>query len=373
MVFSDRLPGVPAFNNEDAVWHQTNYYGGQQSKRLYIADKVFGARERHFGKYVEDNCEVAKADIILCSTCYYFPLQTASRLARKYGKPLVVDLRDIAEQWGNVPYMTHHMNTSERLNRLARKVYEGMYLRMRNSVLGEARAVTTVSHWHQQTLQKYNTATHLIYNGFDETEFVPKDVPADVFRITYTGKIYNTRFRDPRLLLQAVGEMLRDRELAEKDVKICFRIDEQSIPELEKLAREYGVEKVCETGKYIPKSELTDLLHSSSILLVLTCKSSETGPFGILGTKFYEALGVEKPVLCVRSDEGALAEVISETDAGMAANTTKEVKVFISDKYNEWKQKGFTRQNVNKEAKQQFTRQYESTLFENYFRYCAGI
>ena len=78
----------------------------------------------------------------------------------------------------------------------------------------------------------------------------------------------------------------------------------------------------------------------------------------------FEALGVEKPVLCVRSDEECLAQVIRETNAGIAATTAEEVKAFILDKYSEWQQNGFTRQAVNQAQKQLFTRQYQAGQFE---------
>ena len=84
-------------------------------------------------------------------------------------------------------------------------------------------------------------------------------------------------------------------------------------------------------------------------------------------TKFFEALGVEKPVLCVPSDEECLAQVIKETNAGLAATSTEQIKTFILEKYAEWKQNGYTRQKVNKEIKQQFTRQYQAKQFEQIF------
>ena len=84
-------------------------------------------------------------------------------------------------------------------------------------------------------------------------------------------------------------------------------------------------------------------------------------------TKFFEALGTEKPVLCVPSDKECLAEVIQETNAGLAASSVQEIQAFILDKYAEWKAKGFTRQPVNAELKQLFTRQYQAQQFENIF------
>ena len=84
-------------------------------------------------------------------------------------------------------------------------------------------------------------------------------------------------------------------------------------------------------------------------------------------TKFFEALGVEKPVLCVPSDEESLAEVIRQTNAGIAATDAEQVRTFIKEQYAAWQAKGYTRQAVNQEQKKRFTRQYQARQFEQIF------
>ena len=75
-------------------------------------------------------------------------------------------------------------------------------------------------------------------------------------------------------------------------------------------------------------------------MLVLTSEHTH----GMLTTKFYEALGCEKPVLCVPSDKGALAELIEYTHAGLATDDEEAIKTFILDRYHEWQAQGYTRQ-----------------------------
>ena len=80
---------------------------------------------------------------------------------------------------------------------------------------------------------------------------------------------------------------------------------------------------------------------------------------------FFENIGVEKPILCVHSDEECLADAIRKTNAGLAATNVEQVKAFVLEKYHEWKKQGFTRQQIiNKE---QFTRQHEAEQFEKLF------
>ena len=82
-------------------------------------------------------------------------------------------------------------------------------------------------------------------------------------------------------------------------------------------------------------------------------------------TKFFEALGVEKPILCVHSDEGCLAQVINETQSGLAATNVNDVKQFILHHFALWQQNGHTHIDVNN--KEQFTRQNQARQFLDLF------
>jgi len=361
-VFSDCEQGNEPFSIEVGEWYQTAYYSTGNVHLRYIADKLLGARERHFQAFIESTVDVAQYDAIFCSTCYYFPLQTVYRLARKYHKPFVVDLRDIAEQFGHLSYMTHSVSSWRWINESVHRLFTKLNIRKRNKVLAAANHVVTISPWHRELLSRYNPSTHLIYNGFDEQEFYPQDVPADKFTISYAGKIYDLHFRDPRLLFAALQQLIEKRQISPKDVEVVFHIDKGSISDLEALVKEYGLEAICHISGYIPKTELLPLMHRSSILLVLTCKSTPQGAHGIMGTKFYEALGVEKPVLCIRSDEECLAQVIEETHAGLAGTDVASVEAFIRATHNEWKKNGFTHQAV--QHKHLFSRQTQSEQIE---------
>ncbi|MFC1451349.1 hypothetical protein ABXK36_36855, partial [Bacillus cereus] len=71
------------------------------------------------------------------------------------------------------------------------------------------------------------------------------------------------------------------------------------------------------------------ILNRSSILLQLANKAGETGPKGIMSTKLFESFAVEKPMLCVRSDESFLEENIRRARAGASARNAQEAYDFI--------------------------------------------
>jgi phage portal protein BeeE len=70
-------------------------------------------------------------------------------------------------------------------------------------------------------------------------------------------------------------------------------------------------------------------------------------------------------VLCVTSDEACLASAIEKTNAGVAATNVEEVKAFLLEKYQQWRQQGYTQQAVNLAEKALFSRQEQAQAFEN--------
>lgn len=330
-----------------------------------LADKLFYAKDKALYRYAVAHLDMSRFDLIFCSTYYYFPLLAAKQLAQRYHLPLVVDLRDIAEQWGNQPYFTRRLTPCKVLDYCIGKLYERKQLRLRNRILRFANAVTSVSPWHQQLLAQYNPHTHLIYNGYDEQHFVAKDVKTPFFQIAYLGKLYSTSLRDPRLLFAALQSLLAQGLIDPQLLRVRFHIDPDGQAQLHQLLQSYNLNQVIDIQGYIPRSEILDVMHQSSVLLVLTTQSTPQGTHGIMGTKFFENIGVEKPVLCVRSDEECLAQVIAQTNAGLAATTVEEVEHFLLNKYNEWLRNGYTRQAVTN--KHLFSRQHQAEQFIHIF------
>ena len=306
--------------------------------RHLIADKLFGAKEKALYQYICKQVDVSSFDLILCASYYYFPLQAAMRLAKTYHLPLVVDLRDITEQWGNLDYYTRSFTGFKIIDNIAKHLYTAINTRARNQVLRYATAVTTVSPWHQQTLSQYNKHTYLIYNGYDAQVFYPQDLQSNTFDITFIGKYYAHYAQCPTLLFAALQQLIATGQIDQQHVRVVFHTNELGQNAFATLAKQHNIEQIVELNGYIPRSEIVTKMHQSAILMVLTTSSLWHQTHGIMGTKFYEILGVEKPCLCLNSDEECLADAIHNTNAGLAATNVEEVKAFILEKYQEWHQ-----------------------------------
>ena len=288
-------------------------------------------RNRCFTMWLQQQVADQDFDIVFCTTFSTFPLRAAEAIARSKQIPLVVDIRDLDEQIPGAQYQSHRQWWAKPFSRW----YKRVNIRRRNRVLRTADAVTTISPWHVDFVRQFNPNVHLIYNGYDPSQFYAEDIPSDTFRIAYIGKIY--AFQSTALVEQAIREL--------------------NIPDIEFYLH-------TPNHQPIPLNKVGDELRKSSIALVLTHLEAK----GMMTTKFFEALGCEKPVLCTPSDNGLLAETIRHTNAGLASSDINEIKAFILEKYQEWQQNGFTRQSVvNKEP---FSRQQQAQQFEQLFMQC---
>lgn len=326
---------------------------GYKDIRMYNAAK----------KLVEEN----KFDLILCSSFRTFPLPAAQKVACKYKLPLVVDLRDVIEQYTGDEFISHPLPSLCGFNKLFVSLFKRKSLRDRNRVLEKAGYVTTVSPWHVDILKQYNPKVELIYNGFDPELFYPEQKTTDRFIITYTGRLLSTAMRDPGLLLEALAILSAESVFTEKDCRVYWYVDETSRKIITEEARKYGVLSYMDFKGYVPASDIPSILNNSSVLLLLTNRAEGIGPKGVMTTKFFESLAVEKPILCVRSDESYLAEAIKDTNAGLAATNVKEVCHFLKSYYMEWKEKGYTTSPIDKSKLLAFSREEQAKQFIQIF------
>lgn len=362
----EQLPGS-GFTFEQATNIPMPYYKSDKGLGhawAWLTDKLFDNKECRLYRLLTRKCKATDFDAILCSTFNTFPMVTAARLSQEWQLPLVADLRDIAEQWGESKFAQHLTYTGVTgIDEWLTQRYNNRCIRRRDKALRQASAITTVSPWHQRFMTERFGKAALIYNGYDEQAYTPKDEHSSAFIISYTGRIYDFSLRDPGLLFEALKQMADDATLP-AELELHFYCETALHEALQAKALAAGISDRLHLHGYVSNAEVLQVLRQSAISLLLTNKAGVNGAHGIMTTKFFEALGVEKPVLCVRSDEECLAEVIRDTNAGVAATTAEEVKAFALDKYKEWQNKGFTRQAVNKDQKQLFTRQYQAEQFE---------
>ena len=363
---SDLCPNVTYIN-----YYQSNNPFIRKIKYtfVFLADFLFGYKDRVMTKIAQRHIEQHDISLILSSTYRTFPLRTAHKVSKKNQLPLLVDLRDMIEQFPSNEHISKKFTRSKTINRIIANILTKKLFRHRNMVLKDAAAVTTISPWHVDMLKQYAKNAHLIYNGYDPELFVPKTMICNEFRITYTGRLMSTELRDPTLLFEAVLHLSEQAKIEPELFRIHFYTDDESARVLLSMAKKYAIEDYVSFFDYVPNHLLPEILNESSVLLLLTNKSDagDKTPKGIMTTKVFEYLAVEKPVLCIRNDEGCLAETIHETQSGISAGHVKQVEEFLMEKMDEWRENGFTHQKVNRQQVRQFSRKEQAEQFMRIF------
>jgi len=148
-----------------------------------------------------------------------------------------------------------------------------------------------------------------ILNGADFDDFAGLEYRrGDRFRITHTGSFFGKR--DPRPFLQALADS------GLEDVVARFVGDFRSADR--DWAAELDLGDRLELHPYVPRRRSLALQRDSDALLLLIPEAGGRGR-GVLSGKVFEYLAAERPILAAVPTEGAAAELIEETGAGVVA------------------------------------------------------
>jgi glycosyltransferase involved in cell wall biosynthesis len=351
-----------------------NYYKatGKIARRLewitiLLLDFFFDYKDRKMIKVASRLLESGDFDGIIGATYRTFPLPAARKAAKRFNLPFVADTRDIVEQYVGNHYIAHPFKTFPWLDKLIVKAFRRKLLKERNRALREADCITTVSPWHVEMMKQYNPRVELIYNGYDPELFYPEQIVTPAFRMTFTGRLVSLETRDPRLLFEAIARLAKERQISPATFRVQWYTDDASRKMLQPLVKEYAIGEYMDFFGYVPGDAIPGILNQSSVLLQLANKAGDSGPKGIMSTKLFESFAVEKPMLCVRSDESYLEEAIRLAHAGASARTAQDAYDFIRSCYNEWKEKGYTAIQVNREVTGAFSRDKQAGQFMHIF------
>ena len=303
-------------------------------------------------------------DIVFCSADFHsFPLTTAAMLAKKFNVPLFIDLRDIFEQTPDNSFVA--WKSTNFFDKIIVNFYKKVNIKRRNKVLKNSTCVTSVSNWHIQFLKQFNPSTHLIYNGFDENLFIPKDQKSDKFFISYFGIIYDENMRNPKILCQAIENIKN--KISAKKFQIKWFVDDNSKKIIQKLAQQFDIEKFMFFENFVFEDKLLFEMNNSAILLVLCNSASKKKYSGIMTTKFFEYIGVNRPILCTPNNNDELAETINSIGCGLVSSDVTEIENFILEKYQEWQKNDFTKSIINEEIRSRFSRKNGAEILEKLF------
>jgi glycosyltransferase involved in cell wall biosynthesis len=167
-----------------------------------------------------------------------------------------------------------------------------------------------------------------IPNGADFDDFAGLEYRrGERFRVTHTGSFFGKR--DPRPFLTAVAES----GLTDVVARFVggFRAADRD------WAEALGLGDRLELHPYVPRRESLALQRDSDALLLLIPDAGGRGQ-GVLSGKVFEYLAAERPILAAVPPDGAAAELVRETGAGVvvAPDDVPGLTAALTDLHARW-------------------------------------
>ena len=218
---------------------------------------------------------------------------------RATGAKWIADLRDSI-------VANPHRRVESRLVR-AKEATGESFARM---VARSADAVTAVTEPIGEELQALGARRVVtIANGCDFEDFAGLEYRrGERFRLTHTGSFFGRR--SPRAVLEA---------LAAADADIVARFVGDFRASDREWAERLALGDRLELHPYLPRKQVLELQRDSEALLLLIPESGGRGR-AVLSAKVFEYLAAERPILAAVPADGAAANLIRETGAGIVVS-----------------------------------------------------
>jgi glycosyltransferase involved in cell wall biosynthesis len=196
------------------------------------------------------------------NTCHLVGLA----VAKHSGLPWVVDFRDPWYLEGaperNLLHWSHEFNRRKEAETIERA----------------ALVVTTTPEWRDALVERYGASVEhkcaTVLNGFDEAQFPPLDaVPVSrpngrPLTFFHGGSLY--KGRNPRTLIRAVGELIRDGRIHPEALRMrFFGKADIDVNEIRKTMDDLGMSEVASFSGPISATDYTSAILESDVLVLL--------------------------------------------------------------------------------------------------------
>ena len=239
-----------------------------------------------------------RIDAVLTTSPPYSMNLIGASVKRLTGIPWVADLRDAVLG-----------NADRRFELAAVRAKERALERVVRLVARAADGVVAVSEPIADEVRRFDPAgeVRVIPNGCDFDDFAGLEYrPGDRFRVTHTGSFFGKR--NPRPFLEALAGSGLD------DVVARFVGDFRSADR--EWVGSLGLGGRLELLPYVPHRRALELQRDSEANLLLLPEAAGRGRVVPSG-KIFEYLAAERPILAAVPPDGAAADLIRETGAGI--------------------------------------------------------
>lgn len=178
-----------------------------------------------------------------------------------------------------------------------------------------------------------------IPNGFDSADFPEPDIIKRAVRersrkfvVTYSGSLYGPR--NPRTFLEAIRKLISS-QAVEKE-KLHLRFVGRFGPDIHEMLDAPDVASMVEKIDYVAHSRAVELVQDSDALLLIVDDTATVG--AIVPGKVYEYLGAMRPLIAFAPPDGAIGELLKETNGGkaIAQSDADSAASYLKTLYDAW-------------------------------------
>jgi len=220
------------------------------------------------------------------------------KLKEKLALKWISDFRD---PWTEIDYFDQLPLT----NRAKKKHHA-----LEEEVLKKSDAVLVVGKTMKEKYHQFSKSIYVIPNGFDTEENKIESTLDAKFTITHVGLM--NADRNPYSFWKAIHEIAEENDQFAKDYEI--QLVGSVAAEVTDLIHKLELKNVTDLG-YLSHKEVRGYQCRSQVLLlaVNNVKSAK----GIITGKIFEYLQAKRPILAIGPEDGDLAEIIKDTNAGV--------------------------------------------------------
>jgi len=258
------------------LWLRTPPYKGNSAQRLWntivFARRVLAVRPESVG---------GKPDVVLGSSPHLFAAWAAERLARRFGVPFVMEVRDL---WPQSLVDLGNFSAGHPFIRALESLEKWLYRRAK-------RIVTLLPGAGEHIAEKGGDPKSIVWipNGIDVASLPSPKPPAEkeTFDLMYAGT--HGLANGLQVILQAAEKL--------KDLPIRFRLvgDGPDKPRLEEMARSMKLQNVVFEPP-VPKNQVHSLLQEADVFLMVL-RDSPVFRWGVSPNKLFDYMAAARPVI----------------------------------------------------------------------------